>query len=67
MIIAECKQEVSSFNPVPSHYEDFVAFQGEELLDYHRQNRDEVGGSLGVFGARGDVELVAGLGAGSNA
>src|SRR4051812_32049654 len=28
ILIAECKQEVSSFNPVPSGYEDFVMTRG---------------------------------------
>ena len=32
ILIAECKQEVSSFNPVPSRYEDFVVTRGEAIL-----------------------------------
>ncbi|HTE18062.1 MAG TPA: M81 family metallopeptidase, partial [Armatimonadota bacterium] len=44
ILIAECKQEVSSFNPVPSRYEDFSIQHGEDVLRYHRGVRNEVGG-----------------------
>ena len=44
ILIAECRQEVSSFNPVPSHYADFDVLAGDALIDYHRRVRDEVGG-----------------------
>src|SRR5438105_2339904 len=63
IIIAECKQEVSSFNPVPSHYSDFAISRGAELLAFHRTARNEVGGALSVFDARPDVELVPAYGA----
>jgi microcystin degradation protein MlrC len=58
ILIAECKQEVSSFNPVPSGYEDFVITRGEAVLARHRGARSEVGGALEVFAGRGDLELV---------
>jgi microcystin degradation protein MlrC len=58
ILIAECKQEVSSFNPVPSGYADFVVTRGEEFLARHRGGRGEVAGALSVFAARGDLELV---------
>src|SRR5437764_1069607 len=32
ILIAECKQEVSSVNPEPSLYEDFVGTRGEAIL-----------------------------------
>ena len=63
ILIAECKQEISSFNPVESHYEDFGQQAGEELLAYHRGIESEIGGALEVFGERDDVELVPALGA----
>ena len=47
--IAECKQEVASFNPVRSRYGDFVIRRGTELLEYHCSAQEEVGGALGVF------------------
>src|SRR5262245_56959770 len=58
ILIAECKQEVSSFNPIPSRYDDFVVLRGEEIFERHRGGRGEVGGALSIFSARGDVEVV---------
>lgn len=63
ILIAECKQEVSSFNPVASHHADFAISHGAELLAFHRTARNEVGGALSVFDARPDVELVPTYGA----
>ena len=57
ILIAECKQEVSTFNPVLSGYEDFTLRHGQAILDYHRQVRSEVGGALSVFDATPSVEL----------
>ena len=36
ILIAECKQEVSTFNPVPSHYTDFSILYGADILEAHR-------------------------------
>lgn len=58
ILIAECKQEVSTFNPNPSGYEDFTIRHGEELLRYHRGVGYEIGGALKVFGLSPDVEPV---------
>ena len=58
ILIAECKQEVSTFNPVLSGCEDFTIRCGEEILRYHRQVRSEVGGALSVFDSRSGVQLV---------
>ncbi len=66
ILIAECKQEVSTFNPQPSRYEDFRKVAGAELLDYHRRVREEVGGALGVFEADRRVELAPALGLSAN-
>ncbi len=63
IFIAECKQEVSTFNPQPSGYSDFGIRVGEELLHYHRSIRNEVGGALSVFEAETDVRLVPGYSA----
>lgn len=51
ILIAECKQEVSTFNPYLSGYEDFAVRRGEDILAYHRGVRNEVGGALNVFDA----------------
>jgi len=58
ILIAECKQEVSTFNPHLSGYDDFGIRRGQELLSYHRTVRNEIGGALSVFDAMPDVELV---------
>lgn len=58
ILIAECKQEVSTFNPHFSGYDDFAVRRGQEILDYHRSIRNEVGGALSVFDAEDDLELV---------
>ncbi len=58
ILIAECKQEVSTFNPDPSGYDDFVVRHGAALLDYHREVRYEVGGAVEVFTSAPDIELV---------
>ena len=55
--IAECKQEVSTFNPAPSRYEDFRMARGHAVVDYHRSVKEEVGGALSVFDAAEDVDL----------
>ncbi|MBI3959450.1 MAG: M81 family metallopeptidase [Chloroflexi bacterium] len=58
ILMGECKQEVSSFNPVTSHYADFETQWGQTFLDYHRGLNSEMAGALDVFEARGDVEIV---------
>ncbi|MEZ4622626.1 MAG: M81 family metallopeptidase [Caldilineaceae bacterium] len=58
ILIGECKQEVSSFNPVPSSYADFDLSFGDAVLDFHRGLKSEIGGALDVFATRPDLELV---------
>lgn len=58
ILIAECKQEISSFNPVLSRYDDFDISVGPEVITRHRGVRSEVSGALGVFAARPDLEVV---------
>lgn len=58
ILIAECKQEVSTFNPHLSGYDDFGIRRGDELLKYHRSVRNEVGGALSIFDACSNVALV---------
>lgn len=66
ILVAECKQEVSSFNPVPSRYEDFRIVRGPNMFDYHRTVREEVGGALSVLDREDGIELVPTFGASSN-
>ncbi len=58
ILIAECKQEVSTFNPVLSRYADFNISFGQELIDYHRTVRNEVGGALSVLDRQPNLELI---------
>ena len=58
ILIAECKQEVSTFNPHLSGYDDFGIRRGEEILRYHRTVRNELGGALSVFDATPGIEVV---------
>ncbi|HEY3290982.1 MAG TPA: M81 family metallopeptidase [Anaerolineae bacterium] len=58
VLITECKQEVSTFNPALSHYADFDIMRGGEMLDYHRAVRNEIAGALSVLDQRSDIELV---------
>lgn len=66
IVIAECKQEVSSFNPVPSRFEDFRAVRGRDLLDFHRSGGEEMGGALRVFDGDDRVQVVPAFGASAN-
>ncbi len=63
ILVSECKQEVSSFNPVLAHYNDFLTDRGEAVTAYHRDVRSEVGGALGVFAEHSDLEIVPGFSA----
>jgi microcystin degradation protein MlrC len=63
ILLGECKQEVSSFNPALSHYQDFTFSHGNDLLDIHQGAQSEISGALSVFAARGDIALVPAYGA----
>lgn len=58
ILIAECKQEVASFNPTPSHYDNFNVSFGEDIVARHRGVRSEMSGALGVFASRAGVEII---------
>ena len=66
ILLAECKQEVSTFNPGRSAYEDFRIVRKRALLDHHRRVREEVGGALSVLDQTPAVELVPAFGASAN-
>lgn len=57
ILIADCKQEISSFNPLPSHYDDFLIRHGDGLYEQRGKNQ-ELGGALAVFEAQPDIEIV---------
>ncbi len=58
ILIAECKQEISSFNPVTCEYDQFAIHTGDAIFEYHTDIESEVCGALEVFGLRDDIELV---------
>lgn len=66
ILIAECKQEISSFNPVPSQYDDFRVSFGPALFTHHEGVQSEVAGALSVFRQRPDLELIPAYGVRAN-
>lgn len=58
ILIAECKQEVSTFNPHYSGVEDFGIRKGAEILSYHRTVQNEIGGALSILDVQDHVSLV---------
>mgnify|MGYP003349648765 CR=1 FL=1 len=63
ILVAECKQEVSTFNPHESSADDFDLRKGAALFDYHRTVGTEVGGVLDVLEKTPGVEAVPTYGA----
>jgi microcystin degradation protein MlrC len=57
ILIAECMQEISSFNPLPSQYEDFHIERGDELY-VKRGLNTSIGGALAVFEAEADISVI---------
>lgn len=58
-VVAECMQEVSSFNPVPSHFDDFEVYRGDEVFDARRGVHDEIDGARSVFEQNDDLRFTA--------
>ncbi len=63
ILINECKQEISSFNPVIAGLDDFLIQRGPEFFVFHRAVRNEVGGALAVFQTRPTLEIIPGYSA----
>jgi microcystin degradation protein MlrC len=63
ILVNECKQEISSFNPVLSHYDDFAVHFGGDIIDANKGVQSEMSGALSVFASRPDVEVVPGFSA----
>ncbi|MFM7071275.1 MAG: M81 family metallopeptidase [Planctomycetota bacterium] len=66
IVIAECKQEVSSFNPAPSAYSDFRVARGDALLAHHRGCREEIAGAVQVFEKQPELRLAPAWGGSAN-
>ncbi len=58
ILVAECEQEISSFNPALSEYALFDVHHGQALFDAHAGADTCIRGALDVFRARDDLELV---------
>jgi microcystin degradation protein MlrC len=63
ILVNECKQEVSSFNPVLSHYDDFAVHYGADIISANKDVQSEMAGALAVFASRSDVVVVPGFSA----
>ena len=61
ILLAECMQEISSFNPLPSGYENFHLERGAQMLAQRGLNTS-LGGALAVFEETG-MEPVLAIGA----
>lgn len=57
ILLVECTQEISSFNPLKSSYHDFSILRGQELLQ-RRGTNSYLGGALAVLDQRADVTVV---------
>lgn len=57
ILIAECMQEISSFNPLPSTIRDFRIAEGKALFQQRGLNT-AIGGALDRFDRRGDFEII---------
>lgn len=57
ILIAECMQEISSFNPQPSSYADFWVERGAELNKLRTLN-NSVGAAMMVFDQRPEIEII---------
>src|SRR4051794_18995022 len=58
ILVADCQQEISSFNPRPSHYEEFTIRRGREFFNAMDGTDTCVRGFRDIWGGRSDVELV---------
>ena len=63
ILLAECKQEISSFNPIVGTYDNFAINRGPDLLAYHQKKETELGGALAVFAAEEDLAIIPTYGA----
>jgi microcystin degradation protein MlrC len=57
ILIAECMQEISSFNPLQSTFADFRIRRGIELLEQRGLNT-AIGGAMQIFDGRKDVTIL---------
>jgi microcystin degradation protein MlrC len=58
ILIAEVKQETSTFNPMPTLYEEFRVYTGEDIFTAYCGTKTELAGAFDIFDEDGRVELV---------
>ena len=58
VLIAEVKQETSTFNLMPTIYDEFRRYTGEEIFLAYRGTKTELAGAFEVFDEDGRIELV---------
>ena len=58
VLIAEVKQETSTFNPMPTVYDEFRIYSGNGIIEAYRDTRTELAGAFDVFDEHGDIEIV---------
>ena len=66
ILVADCRQEVSSFNPKETTYDDYNIVRGKALFAANLDVESSINGARKVFGGRRDVELVPLMGACAN-
>ncbi len=65
ILIAEMKQETSTFNPAPTTYDNFQVHRGSAVIETFRGTDTELAGAFDIFDERGGVELVPTMSAAS--
>ena len=65
ILIAGAAQEVSTFNPVFSTYEDFNIAVGEEVIENKIGKNSEIAGMVDVLKTDSDIEIVSSYSAGA--
>jgi microcystin degradation protein MlrC len=58
ILVAQCMQEVSSFNPVKGDYGYFRVIRSNAMFDAFRGTQSYVAGALGVLETRSDIEPI---------
>ncbi len=58
VLIAEVKQETSTFNPMPTLYDEFRIYTGEAIFAAYRGTKTELSGAFDIFDQDGRIELV---------
>jgi len=59
ILIAGCAQEVSTFNPVFSTYEDFTVVFGDDIVERSAGKNSEIAGAVEILRGDGDIEIVS--------